>query len=98
MNEPLKTFIAHARSRGMEHGTIRVLLLSAGWRERDVVEALTEATLDMPVPMPPDTGGAREAFFHLLTFVALFTTLISLMLLIFEYIERLTPDPAPART
>jgi len=94
MNQELSTFIAHARKKGMDHATIRMLLLSAGWREKDIAEAMTEESLDMPVPLPPDTGGARDAFFHLLMFVALYTSVISMIVLFFNYINILFPDPA----
>jgi hypothetical protein len=94
MNKDLSAFIAHARKKGMDHATIRMLLLSAGWREKDIAEAMTEESLEMPVPMPPDTGGARDAFFHLLTFVALYTSVISLIILFFDYIGILFPDAA----
>lgn len=90
----LKEFIAHARSKGMDHQTIRMLLLSSGWKEKDVVEGLTEATLDMPVPAPEDRGGAREAFFHLLAFVTLYASVISVLVLLFDYLNRLFPDAA----
>lgn len=93
MNQ-LKEFIAHARAKGMDHATIRVLLLSAGWKERDIAEALTEETLDMPIPLPADSGGARDAFFHLLSFAALYTTVISLIVLFFNYFNAWLPDPA----
>lgn len=88
----LKPFIAHARKKGMDHQTIRMLLLSSGWKERDIAEAMTEETLDMAVPMPPDAGGARDAFFHLLSFVALYTTVISVIVLFFNYINIWFPD------
>jgi len=94
MNTSLTDFIAHARKKGMDHQTIRMLLLSNGWKEKDIASALTEQALDMPIPMPQDTGGAREAFFHLLTFVGLYTWVISLIVLFFSYINRLFPDPA----
>jgi len=94
MQHTLKEFIAHARSKGMDHQTIRILLLSSGWKEKDVVEGLTEATLDMPVPAPEDRGGAREAFFHLLAFVTLYASVVSVLVLLFEYLNRLFPDAA----
>lgn len=90
----LTQFIAHARSKGMDHQTIRMLLLSSGWKEKDIVEALTEATLDMPVPAPEDRGAAREAFFHLLAFVTLYASVMSVLVLMFEYLNRLLPDAA----
>lgn len=88
----LKTFIAHARKKGLDHQTIRMLLLSSGWKEKDIAEALTEETLDMAIPMPPDAGGARDAFFHLLAFVALYTTVICTSILFFNYINYWFPD------
>lgn len=94
MADSLRTFIEHARQKGMDHATIRMLLLSAGWKEKDVAQALSAETLDMPVPVPPDAGGARDAFFHLLTFASLYVTLISLLILFFTYINRALPDPA----
>lgn len=94
MTPSLKHFIAHARSKGMDHQTIRMLLLSSGWKEKDIVEALTEATLDMPVPAPEDRGGAREAFFHLLAFVTLYASVFSVLALAFDYLNRLLPDAA----
>lgn len=94
MEKRIETFVAHARSKGMDHATIRMLLLSTGWKEKDVAEALTAESLDMPVPVPPDRGGAREAFLHLITFAGLYTTTISLIVLFFTYLNRLLPDPA----
>ena len=90
----LQEFIAHARKKEMDHATIRMLLVSSGWKEKDVMEALTEQALDMPVPLPPDTGGAREAFFHLLTFGSLYATLTSFIMLLFDYISMFFPDVA----
>ena len=49
MNPDLAAFLEHARSKGMDHGTIRMLLLSAGWKEKDVAKALAEHSLDMAV-------------------------------------------------
>ncbi|MDD5055003.1 MAG: DUF5671 domain-containing protein [Candidatus Peribacteraceae bacterium] len=94
MTSSLSTFIAHARSKDMDHQTIRLLLLSAGWKEKDISAALASESLEMPVPIPPDTGSAKEAFFHLLTFTGLYATVISLIILAFQYISRLFPDPA----
>ncbi len=90
----LAPFIAHARSTGMDHQTIRMLLLSAGWKERDISEALASESLEMAVPLPPDTGSARDAFFHLLSFTALTSAVVSLIFLFFEFLNRLLPDPA----
>lgn len=94
MHNSLSSFIAHARSKNMDHQTIRMLLLSAGWKEKDIAAALASETLTMPIPLPSDSGSARDAFFHLLAFTTLYATVISLIILAFTYIGRLFPDPA----
>lgn len=94
MEPSLGAFIDHARQKGMDHATIRMLLLSAGWKEKDIASALTAQALDIPVPTPPDVGGAREAFLHLVAFAALYTAVISGVMLLFDYINVLLPDPA----
>jgi len=94
MSTGLAEFIEHARQKGMDHATIRMLLLSAGWKEKDVIEALAKTSLEMPIPAPPDRGGAREAFFHLLTFAAFYASVIAVIVLLFHYVNRLFPDPA----
>ena len=86
MNENLIRFVDHAREKGMGHATIRQVLLSAGWKDKDVAEVFCTRDLEMPIPKPiavapvrtpamRRTGSvwprrARDAFFHLLTFGA----------------------------
>ncbi len=94
MTNQLSDFIAQARQKNVDHATIRMVLMSAGWKEKDVAKALIAEELDIPVPLPPDVGGAREAFFHLLAFAGLYTSFVSLIILYFTYIERLFPDAA----
>lgn len=94
MTNSLNSFIAHATSKGMDLQTVRLLLLSAGWKEKDISAALASETLDMPVPVPSDGGGARDAFFHLLTFTTLYSTVIATIVLLFQYLNRLLPDAA----
>ena len=96
MPTKLEAFISHARSKGMDHQTIRLLLLASGWKEKDIASGLASETLTMPVPVPTDSGSAKDAFFHLLTFTTLYSTVISLIVLAFDYIGRLFPDPAMA--
>lgn len=96
MKTVLGPFIEHARQKGVDHATIRLLLLSAGWKERDVSEAVAAQILEMPVPRPPDRGGAREAFLYLLTFMALYTTITSLVVLTAGAGGRVRPSPDEA--
>jgi hypothetical protein len=52
----------------------------------------------MPVPAPPDAGGAREAFLHLVLFAALYAAAISGISLLFDFVNRMSPDPAMGET
>ena len=73
MDEKLIRFVDHARDKGMDHATIRHLLLSAGWKEKDVAEVFRTRDLELPIPEPTGVGSARDALFHLLTLTALHT-------------------------
>ncbi|MGH9379425.1 MAG: DUF5671 domain-containing protein [Thermoanaerobaculia bacterium] len=94
LSSELTAFVEHARERGLDPMAIRMLLLSAGWKERDIAQALSAQALELPIPAPPDTGGARDAFLHLLTFAAFYTAAVSLIVLFFTYIGLALPDPA----
>lgn len=94
MDEKLIRFVDHARDKGMDPATIRHLLLSAGWKEKDIAEVFCTRDLELPIPEPTGVGSARDAFFHLLTFTALYTWATSLILLFFTYIDFAFPDPA----
>jgi hypothetical protein len=94
MERSVIDFIRHARQKGMDHATIRVLLLSAGWKEKDVAQALATEGLDLPVPEPAGASSAREVFLYLLASTALYTLVISLIVLFFNYLDLLFPDPA----
>ena len=65
-------FVEHARSCGMEYGAIRHLLLSAGWKEKEIATVFAAETLQMPIPLAHGKGGAREAFYHLSAFTCLY--------------------------
>ena len=94
VNRPLVEFIAHARTKGMDHTTIRMLLLAEGWKEKEIARAMAEHGLDLTVPTPPDIGGAREAFLHLVMFAALYTAVIAAISLTFSLIDAVMPDAA----
>jgi len=94
MHENLLRFIEHARQKGMDHATTFLLLRSTGWKEREIAEAFAARELTMPIPERAGVGSARDAFFHLLAFTALYAWAISLIFLFFTYIEFAFPDPA----
>lgn len=108
MDEKLIQFVDHARGKGMDHATIRQLLLSAGWDEKAVAEVICAHNLELPIPKPPASSSvrprdlrrpgtprkARDAFLHLLTFGLLYAWATSLIMLLFTYINFAFPDPA----
>jgi hypothetical protein len=94
MSEKLSRFIEDARARGMDHATVFSLLRSAGWKEKEIAEAIAAHELAIPIPERGGIGSARDAFFHLLAFTALYAWAISLISLFFTYIEFAFPDPA----
>jgi hypothetical protein len=94
MNAELNQFVDHSRDKGLDYTTIRHVLLSAGWREKDIAEVFCARDLELPIPEPTGVGTARDAFFHLLTFTALYTWATSLILLFIAYIDFAFPDPA----
>ena len=46
-NHELTEFIAHARKKEMDHATIRMLLVSSGWKEKDVMQALANGVYNV---------------------------------------------------
>ncbi len=110
MDEKLIRFVDHARDKGMDYATIRQMLLSGGWKDKDIAEIFCTRELELPIPEPtrvlsagapsPRQKGsvwprrARDAFLHLLMFGALYSCVTSLILLFFTYINFAFPDPA----
>ena len=108
MDEKLIQFVGHARDKGMDHATIRQLLLSAGWKDKDIAAVFCQRDLELPIPQPAENGlahapsprrpggprKARDAFLHLLTFGSLYVWSTSVILLLFTYLDFAFPDPA----
>lgn len=91
--DQLLRFTENARDRGMEYGTIRQLLLSAGWKDATIGQAFS-AGLEIPIPRMAQRGGAIEAFYHLTAFSCLYVAVVSLIVMLFNLIDMSLPDPA----
>ena len=108
MDEKLIRFVDHARDRGMDHATIRQLLLSAGWKEKDIAEVFCTRDLEMTIPVPTGVASARarssrrpgvprkarDAFLHLLAFGSLYVWATSVIMLLFICLDFAFSDPA----
>src|SRR5687767_3411734 len=96
MREELVAFVKDSLTRGVARDEIRAALRSAGWRDEEVEKALrafAEVEFPVPVPRPQPYLSARETFFYLLQFAALYTSAFNLGRLAFLLIERAFPDP-----
>jgi hypothetical protein len=76
---------------------LRQLLRSAGWKDSEITEAICARELDLAVPEPPGTSSARDVFVQSLAFSALYTWVISLIVLFFTYINLAFPDATDSR-
>ncbi len=80
MTENLSRFIEHARqNEGFDHSAIFLMLRSVGWKEKEVAEAFAAGELSMRIPERSGMGSARDTFFYLLAFTALYAWAISLV-------------------
>jgi hypothetical protein len=103
MDEDLARFVVRAHERGMDLDGVAALLAEAGWSREEVVRAWCERVLDRPVPVPAPGRtaaagrpplSARDTFWHVLGFGTLYTWVISLVVLLFQYVNLALPDPA----
>ncbi len=93
MAETLSRFVEHARAKGLDPTAVFLLLQAAGWKEKEIADAICARELGIAVPERAGIGSARDAFFHLLAFTALYAWAISLVVLLFTYVEFAFPDP-----
>ena len=94
-NSTLTQFVKEALEKGQDRNGIRSALLTAGWREQEVDEALaaySDVAFPVAVPKPSAYLSAREAFFYLLFFILLGVVAFNLGSLLFALIDKVVPD------
>lgn len=97
--QDLDIFVRDALARGATRESIASTLASAGWSAAQTTRALSAyADVDyvVPVPRPRASLSAREAFFYLLMFAALYMVAWHLGSLLFDLLDRALPDAADA--
>jgi Domain of unknown function (DUF5671) len=94
MDERLSRFIDEAIEKGLDRPTVFLMLRATGWKEREIAAAIAERELGVLIPERAGAGSARDAFLHLVAFTALYAWVVSLIYLLFTYIEFWFPDPA----
>ena len=93
MTDALHSFITHARGKGLDHATIRLLLQAAGWKDKDIARGIAAEGLDLSVPEPAGSGNARDSFIYLMSFVTLYVVVGAINGLYFTFLDWLFPDP-----
>ena len=94
MSDALHTFITHARSKGLDHTTIRLLLQSAGWKEKEIARGIAAEGLELAVPEPTGSGNARDSFIYLMSFTTMYVVVTAVIVLYYIFLDWLFPDPA----
>jgi hypothetical protein len=93
----LDTFVRDALVRRVDRTSVQNALLNAGWTREQSQSALDAyADLDFPIPVPKPRLqlSARDAFFYLVLFTALYLSAYHLGSLLFDLINHAWPDPA----
>ncbi len=93
MTDALHSFITHARGKGLDHATIRLLLQAAGWKDKDIARGIAAEGLDVSVPEPAGSGNARDSFIYLMSFVTLYVVVTAIIVLYYMFLDFLFPDP-----
>ncbi|KGQ18098.1 hypothetical protein LF41_1452 [Lysobacter dokdonensis DS-58] len=97
--QDLESFVRDALAQGNSRDTIASTLTGAGWSQAQVQRALNawaDVPFAVPVPRPRASLSAREAFFYLLMFAALYMAAWHTCDLLFTLLNRSLPDAADA--
>jgi hypothetical protein len=95
--QDLELFARESLLRGHPRADIKEAMVQAGWTDEQAGSALgafAESAFPVPVPRPRPYLSAREAFFYLLLFSALYLSAYHLGSLVFDFINRFLPDAA----
>jgi hypothetical protein len=96
-SDELIGFVREALSRGVPRPEVEGVLRRAGWDPKQIDAALAAfAAVDFPiaVPRPRTSLSARDAFFYLLLFSSMYIVAFQFGSLLFDFINRVFPDPA----
>jgi uncharacterized protein DUF5671 len=92
----LTTFVEAALHARQSREDVRNALEQAGWSADQIADGLahfSDVAFAVPVPRPRAQVSARDAFWYLLMFGTLYVSAYHLGDLLFDFINRLYPDP-----
>ncbi|GEM_PF-1563697 len=93
----IQDYVTKKKAEGISDEVIKANLLSVGWPENQITEALAGEvkTSDIPLPKiptpPAQTGTMWDSFQHILMFISMYVLYISLALMIHQYIDKWAP-------
>jgi hypothetical protein len=93
----LVVFVESSLRAGQPRDAVRTALEQAGWSKDQIADALAhfaDVAFAVPVPRPRAQLSARDAFWYLLMFGALYWSAYHLADLLFGFINRAYPDEA----
>ena len=85
--EGVVRFIRTAREQGIGHETIRQMLLSRGWKNKEICEQIAAVELGQAIPTSQGHGGPREAFYFIAAFACLYVSVVSLVVMLFNLVD-----------
>ncbi len=97
VSQELIDFVKDGLQRGIPRAQLEQALLGAGWNKEQVrgaIGSFAEVEFPIPVPRPRPYLSAREAFMYVVLFTTLYLSAYNLGSLVFEFIDRVFPDPA----
>ena len=97
LSPELVGFVREGLDRGLAREQIADILTRAGWPSDQVRRALAgfaDVESPIPVPRPAVSTRPREAFLHVVMFMALFVSAFNLGAVLFGLIDLYLPDPA----
>ena len=97
LSPDLVGFVREGLQRGLSREQIEDILVRAGWPADQVRRALAgfaDVESPIPVPRPAISTLPREAFLHVVMFLALFVSAFNLGAVLFGLIDLALPDPA----
>lgn len=94
----LLEFIKSARGKSLPESEIQEQLRTAGWPDKDVAQALRFTDAGSPPPLPPNLVAAKaspsspwDAFQHVLLFICLGVSSVTLALLLHTFVDQYSP-------
>lgn len=94
MDTNLKTYIENARAKNISDDQIQAALLTAGWKQEQVMAALSQKTANPLLAPPPPVPhiGMWTGFLYILFFISLYVLATSISGILHQWVDTVIPD------